>query len=186
MRIFNALLGFVVSVAGIILVCLAIWARVHLSPSRIIWQTSIGVILTLLGSTGILTGFKGDSNLSNNKVLEQQSPGTWVLYGLFFIHLSVLVFQVHELLRYSAEIEPHMQTMTSQGDPSVIAFFQVGVFLMPILCQFILLPLIWFGILGNAKDSWRGGIIAMIATWNTSFSLFASFMAFGYMISTFD
>jgi len=186
MRLFNSLVGFIFCVLGIVLVCHALWEKDFISSSRLLWQFHIGLALATIGSAGIITGFRGDLDLRTDIRLKRQPVKTFLVIGFVIVQNCILAFQVHELLRYSAEIEPFMPSMAREGDAGVIAFFHFGTIVIPAACQFILLPVIWLGILDIAKNSWRGGLIAVVSVCIASFSWFSSFVGFSYTIATFD
>ena len=140
MRVINSLFGLIFCVFGVVLLCYAGFEREYISSTRILWLIFAGSVLTIVGSVGILVGFRGDSDLRAGIVVKGRTVKTWVVYGFVFAEFCILMFQVHELLRYSAEIEPYMPSMAREGDAGVAAFFHLGTIVIPAVCQIILLP----------------------------------------------
>lgn len=89
-------------------------------------------------------------------------------------------------MRYRLEIEPYMPSMSREGDGGVMALFHFGTIVIPVFCQFVLLPVVWLLVLDVARNRWRGGIIATASVWFASISLFASLAGFVDTILEFD
>jgi len=186
MRVINALLGLVFTVLGLTLVCYAGCEWNYISYTGLFWLCFVGLVLAAAGSVGILFEFRGNSDLHAGVAAKKRSVKTFLVYGFVFVQFCILGFQVHELLRYSAEIEPFMPSMTIEGDAGIMAFFHFGVILIPAACQFVFLLMVWLMVLEIAKNSWHGGLIAVVSVWIATFSWNASLMGFIYTIMTFD
>lgn len=195
MRAIWAMCGIVFTLFGFFLLCKLAWDwcdlgfpsylrhnSPHTIPLYMMYLPPAGWFLTIFGSILILMAVKGDLSLHDKKTSRVFPVTQYIIFILLFVQCSILAFQIHELLRYSEEIEPYMPNMSREGDNAVAGFFYLGTVIIPFFAQFILMILV----LLTVKNSWLGALSALFSVWFTAFSWFASYCGFVFSLLTFD
>lgn len=200
MKIVVAICGVPVTVIGLLLVGSSCWEwyengglsyfKYHdLStlPFQFFWVPILGVIMTVAGGFGVLSGFKTQWLRVNERLRRRAPIALGILVVILFVQCAVLLFQGYELVRYDEEIEPHMPTMThpDRSDP-VTRLYGLGAIMVPFWAQFILVPTIWLlAVFGTKKQGW-GMFISLSSVVIAGASWFGALLGLAFTVGTFD
>lgn len=199
MKIVVAICGVPVTVIGLLLVgvsCSEWYDNGGLSylkyhdlstlPSHFFWLPLLGIFLAIVGGVAVAWSFRGQW-LAVNALFGRRRHLSTVLFVMLFLQCVIFLFQVHQLVRYDEEIEPHMPTMThpDRSDP-VTRLYGLGAIMVPFWAQFILVPTIWLLAVFETKTQARGMFISLSSVVIAGASWFGALLGFGFTIMTFD